>query len=237
MTPSQHDTSARPLVRPRLRVALACVVGLLLAISGCGGHQNSRGRDPDGPLSASSGRGGFSVTAPRPSSYTATFGAFVLCSTEPDIDITIDDVRYRSEGDTEDAKPLVRTFDAEDLAALDRHQVASYQPVVATLGSPPSFSEPYAGYKPRGDFINQVAGWTVSQTCTTTEEVTMALTAGRVPVESQSELMFVIEAGSGGARIPGFHIDYSAGGNEYTLNVPFEMVACGTGFGEKESCA
>ncbi|UPK76646.1 hypothetical protein MU582_08420 [Nocardioidaceae bacterium SCSIO 66511] len=42
------------------------------------------------------------------------------------------------------------------------------------------------------------------------------------------QLLTVLDVGRKGAEVPRYYVDYSADGRKYTVEVPWQMVACGS---------
>ena len=79
-----------PGVRVRRRaIAAALILGLSLLAIACSSSGQSTSGPQGGPspqyLSASTGKGGSAISAPKNHSggYNATFGSFILCQTHP----------------------------------------------------------------------------------------------------------------------------------------------------------
>lgn len=154
-----------------------------------------------------SARGGFTMPEPRsrvPRPWTATFGSYLLCVDEPGARIVLQGVGWRA---ADDASPLkVQT----PLRIVDR-TTKSTLPFGAVAGPP---WKPYSGNPHPGDYLDNVAGRSITRTCDfDTKEFT--------------ELTFVLEVGEQGADVPEAWVDYLADGEPRRLMIRWRMIGCG----------
>lgn len=225
---------------PDVRIAPAAVTAALL-LSACGASpadpaSRTAHSEGDGPLSAAIGVGGSSILAPAQSTWTGTFGGFVLCAQESGRRIEVQDVRYQAGVEPVEVVPTVRTTTPESLRGLEPRRRQDYLPTYTALGSPPGFDEPYVDLVVPGDYSTVVRGWRVDQSCEQTAALERQLSGGRVPSRPLRELMFAVTAGRQGARIDRVDIDYLADGRPMTLELRWAMVSCGTATVTPDTC-
>jgi len=161
-----------------------------------------------GPLSSQSSSGTTSVYAPRNVPWAATFGSYVLCSTDGD-PITIDGVRYRA--------PVKPTSVALKLRTVTPHlwkETIDAGWVGAAVGRPPHFQNRNAP----GRYEDVRAGARITQKCVDQKKEGAGFT----------ELLFTLNVGERGGFIDAAWIDYHAHGRPYTLRLEWKMVACGS---------
>lgn len=214
---------SRCLRVPALRATrtVACVVAVLLALPGCSSGGRERHADGQGPLSAQSGRGTTSITAPARSPWYGSFGALVLCRTDPDTQIRLQRVRYvTGPAEPREVTVLLRHVRPGQLTRKGaRDRAEDSMPVASAIGFPPRFSgsgRPGDGYTPAGTFTRRISGVPVRQDCGQDETKT-----------GWTELFFVLEVDERGGEIPRAALDYLADGKPYTLRLEWEMIACG----------
>ena len=198
------------------RSLLACVA--VLSLLGCDEGDpgsNERATDTRGAyLSVNTTSGGVSVDAPRHAGeYTATFGSFVLCKGRGVKDVVIDGVRTSSQHEPDQLQVSLRT--------------GGGSPVASILGSPPGFSEPYAGQPLDGVITTEVKGLHVSSSCRQLR---------RGDAKDVQELLFTMSTGPNGGDIDKEFIDFTADGEPRTLPVNWQMVNCGTAYVDEEFC-
>lgn len=233
MSPGRPDVPRRSAPSLRRGAALAASSALLV-LTGCSepaaeaeGHDTGTDREEGGPLSATLDVGGNAVTAPGVSPWHVSFGHYVLCSREPGVEITVEDVALADvPAQPRGVEVLVRTVSPDDFPTSGAIPTP-LQPFYSARGSAPDFREPYADPAAAGSYTTEVAGTKIEQTCDETK--------GRV--EGYKELVFTFEVGDEGSRVDAFTIDYSADGRPYRLRVPWNMVACGTAIVEKDICS
>lgn len=197
--------------------ALLLILSLLIAPSGCG-------RDPGrlvhpeggGPLSASSAVGGFALAAPKSFNGTwfGTFGAYLLCSSEPGVRIGLERVTWRSATDAppREVTPWIRVVD-------DRTQPTF--PAQSVLGMPwRSAGE----LEYPGRYTRNIKGRLISQPCSELSEDVDPKTGA---LRNFTELLLVIESDANGAHVSETYIDYRASGKAYRLEIKWDMVTCG----------
>jgi hypothetical protein len=184
--------------------------------------------EEEGPLSASIGVGGNSLMAPDATTWTGTFGGFVLCSQEPETNIELQRIRHRSSVTPVKVVPTIRTTEPDSLRPLKPGQRQEFLPTYAALGSPPEFAEPYVEVQVPGEYSTAVLGRRVEETCEETAALEHQLSAGKVPSRPLNELMFAVTAGARGAKIEQVSIDYLADGRPMTLQLHWTMVSCGS---------
>lgn len=189
-----------------------------------------------GPLSASIGTGGNSILAPDAATWTGTFGGYVLCAEDSGTHIEVQRVRYTASVEPVKVVPTVRTISPDSLRRVGPSQRQDYLPTYAALGSPPKFAEPYVEAIVPGDYITEVQGLRVNESCEQTASLEQQLSEGQVPTRPLKELMFVVTAGPRGAKIDQVDIDYLAGGRPMTLRLHWTMIACGTATTGPDTC-
>lgn len=101
----------------RQRIGAALVATLLLALGGCHGGGALADVSDDGPLSSQTGDGGNLAAPLKPGVKRGvfTFGAILLCSTDPDKNIYIDRVRYDKQPSSVSAKTYFRRIPMGDI--------------------------------------------------------------------------------------------------------------------------
>lgn len=192
--------------------------------------------DGEGPLSASIGVGGNSIRAPEASTWTGTFGGYVLCGRESGTSIEVQRIRYTASIEPVEVVPTVRTTSPDSLRRLTPQRRQEHLPTYAALGSPPQFEEPYVEVVVPGAYSTEVRGWHVNESCEQTAALERQLSEGRVPSRPLKELMFVVTASSRGAKIEQVDIDYLADGRPKTLELHWTMVSCGSATVGPDTC-
>lgn len=167
-----------------------------------------------GPLSVGTGSGGSGLyPPPGVQEWRGTFGGFVLCS-KTDAVITLDRVRVTTLVDPEDLDIFVRTVEPTKAKVVDE---SAFIPLGTALGGAPAFDEPYVTGPVEGSFSRRVAGTVVDEPCGSNANA----------VNGFKELLFTMQVEESGGQISSAEIDYSADGQEHTLLVDWQMVACG----------
>jgi len=187
--------------------SLASVFLAILVLAGCT-EESGRPGDGQGPLSAMVGKGGFTAAAPRDASrWTETFGAFLLCSTEPDREIHIKDVRF----DVSPEPLAIDTWFREIPAAAQRNggNASAWAPMVSDRGTPP-FDGRY-----RGDFVKSL-DVPITQTCSQSR-----------PDSALIELLTTMTVDERGALIRRTFVDYQVDDEEFTLTIHWQNGMCG----------
>lgn len=191
-------------------------LSFIVSLSGCG-----RGPDRivhvdglEGPLSASTGDGGYALEAPKrfKDTWFGTFGSFLLCSSQPGAYIELEGVSWRSSADAppRHVEPWIRVVDDRTPPAL---------PARSTRGLPWNLSSEYPG-----KYSRQIEGRIIDQPCSElTEDSHPEVGAPR----RYTELLLAIESDSNGAHVRELYIDYRAGGKAYRLVVKWNMITCG----------
>lgn len=197
--------------------ALLLVLSLTIGPSGCS-------RDPDrlvhpegaGPLSASSAVGSFALKAPKrfEGTWLGTFGAYLLCSSEPGIRIRLERVTWRSATDAppREVTPWIRIVD-------DTTQPT--YPAQSILGLPWKSTN---GLKFPGQYSRIIQGRLIGQPCSEVSEDVDPKTGA---LRNFTELLVVIESDANGADVSETYIDYRASGKAYRLEIEWDMVTCG----------
>ena len=207
--------ASRPSRRPAA-VAAAVLAGLLAA-AGCSGTGDDGRRhhlDGQGPLSATSGDGGNSITAPAEVPWYGSFGAFTLCSSDPGAEIELERVTYQAEIEPLDVQIRLRTVKADEIVMEGEEIVSEYLPFYTALGRPPHFDGTETEYA--GTYSTKVAGRQITQPCT----------AGDYR-GGYTDLIFVMKVGKDGGNSPRASIEYRADGKPYTLDLRWAVTACG----------
>ncbi|MCM0621962.1 hypothetical protein [Nocardioides bruguierae] len=182
-----------------------------------------------GPLSVGVDGQGGGASVDRPKGYahvTATFGAFLLCSTSGSAAISLDSVAF-PKGSPPGVAAWIRTVTPDRVSLAEEGDRGHYAPIAFGLGSPPEFSQPYVGFEtPPGEFSRSISGVRVSGDCDEVSAAVSALGRSQVPQTEIQELVIVIPSGKAGARIPNFTINYEADGEAFELKVSWDMVVC-----------
>lgn len=192
-------------------VRIAAALALVLLVAGCStGEDRPDERDHDGPLSVQSGVGEYVAAAPRGAGdrWTMTFGAFRLCSTEPEQEITIDEVRFDL-----DPEPVAIDVWYRIVPPVDQRTTgdrSDWNPYAGVRGAPP-----FNG-RVTGQFVESLAG-PVTDECRD---------AGSR--DGFTELMTTMTSDVEGAMARRTYIDYSADGERHTLTVRWRNGMCGT---------
>ncbi|MZE80067.1 hypothetical protein GTY57_24810 [Streptomyces sp. SID5475] len=159
-----------------------------------------------GPLSANVETGATSVFAPGDHPWMETFGSYLLCSTTG-TQIKLEDIRYETP-----VKPL-----KVELQLRNAPPGFDLGPITSASGQPPKFKE-------IGDISGQVEpfrkGVKISQKCDQD-----------AAAHGFTELLFVVKTGKAGGHISKTWIDYTAGGDPYTLVINWQMITCGNKIG------
>ena len=187
-------------------MTLAILLASILA--GCtsgGGGSDERiaHRAGDGPLDVGVG-GGNSIIAPKRLPWIATFGNARPCSRTGET-ITIQRVRYEFS---------VRPLSSHAVAFLAKRS-RGVTGIGSSIGSP----ERIVGTgrdEVRGDILGSPVGLEVTGHC------------DHPSSDESLQLLTVLKVGPRGGEVLRYFVDYSAGGEAYTLEVDWQMVACGT---------
>ena len=190
------------------RVLLLALVAGAFAWAGCSapsteGSDDGRvtHREGEGPLSVS-GAGGNSIRAPRQTPWLATFGWTTPCTTTGN-PVTIEAIRYH--------------FKVEPLSV--RNVVFEAQPWHGTTGFGSIKGTPEDALRNgevRGSFLGKPQGYRVTNSCNESS------------ADDVVQILTVLKAGSRGAEITSYTIDYISQDKAYALEVDWQMVACGT---------
>jgi hypothetical protein len=180
-------------------------------------------------LSASVDSGASAVDAPRGNmGYKATFGAFILCSRRPGVVPEIEGVTPQP------GSPAPISFHAVLRLVTGRYvsrhpddTTSEFAPIGFTLGSPPDFSESYAGL-PAPGWYRPVEGYRVSTGCRDAKQAVGNVGPETGPRYSIAELMVVLTSGPSGGVVRSFTIDYRVGSRQYHLPVHWEVANCGS---------
>lgn len=195
-------------------IALSCAA----LLAGCSGNPTGREHhfDGEGPLSASSGEGGFAAEAVESGTRYFSFGAHLLCVHENGAEIALQRVTYQAKVEPLEVEFWLRTVNGDEVV-MDGDEVASpYVPFYSANGRPPDYDgerEEYAGAHTR-----DVAGTRITQPCDEMQKVNTGFT----------ELILTMQVDKRGAHIPGMTIEYEANGKQYALDTRWRMIACGT---------
>lgn len=177
----------------------------------------------DGPLSANVGGGGQAAAVPGPPPWSASFGSFLLCSTKPGAEITIEDVRF----DTP-TKPLKLEawFRLVPEASKRGDANVSWDPIAFTVGT----HGHHAGTgPPAGGTFTRALDRPITQPCDDLGGDS-----------ARTELITEMTVGAAGGHVSTTYIDYRVDGHPYTLVVRWVNIACGnqisadTGFCQKD---
>lgn len=194
----------------RRAIAALSVTPLLVATTACELPGSGGGRSTDGPLTVLSGSGGTSIAAPAArhrSSWFGSFGVGRLCTDGREAHIQA--VRNDEVLAPRSTTVLLRS------SPTDRGYISA-------LGSPPEWDEPYVEHP--DDMAAEEATYTpavesvITADCDETDDDAMAA----------PKLVLIFEAGKKGSHVSSSWIDYVVDGNEYTAEVPWEMILCGS---------
>jgi len=192
--------------RNNLPALIACLV--LAAVAGCssagngapGGDREIHG-DGEGPLSVV-GPGGNSIAAPKHTPWVATFGWSTPCTTTGD-PIEIEKINYRFTVHPKAVRSVI--FDA-----VPAHGVVGFG---STIGKPENAVR--KGHV-AGTFLGQPEGFEVTRSCDSDTS------------QGKVQILTVLTTGPRGAEVRDYSIDYTSEGEKYTLEVEYQMIACGT---------
>lgn len=181
----------------------------------------------DGPLSASMGRGGNSLDAPKGrSQWAATFGAAILCSTSGE-QITLERVRYDTDPGSLELNTVLRVVSPLQERPPGSHNWAPISGIVGALDESPAGGIALRPERPSdsapGEFID-LAGSKITQPC------------GQTPDLGFTEMLTGMRVDADGAAINGFTIEYRVADTEYGLKVDWSYVACGRAFTSSDVC-
>lgn len=175
--------------------------------------------DREGPLSASSGHGGFTAIDRRGTWYVAAAGN-ILCLTEPGDPVTLTGVRHDALVEPLAFRTLLRTISARDISASGAGTRARDRLLIGTAVYPHPTDQQR---ELRGMLDEDVAGTVVRQPCSAQRESPNGL-----PEEGFAELVFEMKVGRAGAVVPTTYVDYTRGRRAYTLVIDWEMGMCGS---------
>lgn len=164
-----------------------------------------------GPLSAS-GSGGVSIYAPRRVPWTGTFGALLLCSSEPGSRIEIKAIRTSASPAPISTTHLLRSVPVE--AERTGPKDLEWNPIYSVKGTYPHYTD------------GTVLGGTVTSDIQTT--VTQPCDGPDGTSHKFTELLTEIRVNREGGAVRATLIDYTVGDQWYTLKIPWQMIACGT---------
>lgn len=201
---------------------LSVVACLLLLMSGCteDGVGSTQGpRDQGGPLSAQSGEGATVGTLVAHQRQGMTFGAFLLCTTEPGAVIHVDAVRYETNPEPSSVEVWFRHLPAAENRPDPRDSV--WFPYVGVKGIPPSFT---ARDVPQGK-LTRTLGDPITASC-----------EGYSTDDAATELMTAMTVNRRGGMVRNTFVDYHVGDDEYTLTIPWHNGICGTAMPRQYRC-
>lgn len=175
--------------------------------------------DREGPLSASSGHGGFTAIDRRGTWYVAAAGN-ILCLTEPGDPVTLTGVRYDAVVEPMAFRTLVRTISAKDIAEAGHpgNRARDGLLIGTAVYRNPTDRQRHL----RGTLDDEVAGTVVRQPCSA-----QRASPNGLPEEGFAELVFEMKVGRAGAVVPTTYVDYTRGRRAYTLVIDWEMGMCG----------
>ena len=204
-----------------VRAALAVsLVAVSVLVTGCGDDPARDERtvhaEGHGPLSASSGRGGKALLAPRADTWTGTFGGLLLCSTEPEIEVALEAVEHETGPEPIDIRDQLRLVpDAEDR----RGDELEWAPIYGSTGSYRDNRNDHRGP------TAEVSGYQIDRVCGDSDGD-----------EGFTELLVELDVDASGGAVRSTEIHYSADGRSHTLVVDWQMVACGSQIQDPEQC-
>lgn len=175
----------------------------------------------EGPLSAQAGRGAsVSMEPPSDGARSMTFGAFILCTTEPGAEIVIDAIRYDVAPEPLELQAWFRYVPDES----ERQDPSSsdWAPVVGAAGLPPRFTP---DSKPLGSFTQGLPTSPITQECTKP-----------LPGNPHTELMTALTVDRKGALIHQTYVNYHVGDDSYTLKIDWRNGICGTDLPKQYRC-
>lgn len=171
--------------------------------------------DGAGPLSLSTGYGGFTMWAPGGQgfnrSWWGSFGGMTPCLAQGTEPATIEDIELVTTTEPLDHYFVVRTVRARDIAHAKPRDLM----VHGSLDGRPERARPLL----IGRLSRKFEGLTVTRPCTTDTELDQP---------GDAELFVVLRSGSQGAEISGMDVTYRVGERPYTLRTHWEMRMCGT---------
>lgn len=210
-------------MRFRAAVGGACVVALSLMVA-C---DDGSGAEPDppstaGPLSVAVGGGGH-VSLPakkRGQGSDVVFGGLLMCTTtrEP---VTIRSIEFRSEVASAAVGSAVRRIPPSE--ERDDPESMRWSPIIALRGD--LFGERLSRQL-GGEIVDGAEGFVVDEKC-----------QKRQPGQALTELMTTVAATAEGASVDGQVIAYEAVGQDYSVEVPWWFVVCGTKVTRDDTCA
>lgn len=154
----------------------------------------------DGPLSVSGGGGGISMVAPKGRvPWTATFGSTLPCSTTGG-PIQIEDIRYEFKVEPR-AYRHVAFLVAEDSTPIGSARTAPERQLDDTV---------------QGDVLGPA------------DELKVTLDCDRQLDSRPLRILTVLRVGAEGGEVSKYYIDYTSEGKDYSLEVDWQLVACGS---------
>lgn len=199
---------------------VVALVGLLSMATGCADDPESAATrtvhaDGDGPLSASSARGGKALLAPPGAeSWTGTFGGLLLCATETS-DIVLESVSHTLDPNPVRVRDFLRLVPAASEQTGDE---LTWAPIYGSVGQYQDLTT-----KHRGQVV-PVADHRIEQQCQDGDE------------EGFTELLVEVDVNRAGGAVRETTIDYKADGDAFQLVVPWQMVACGSAITDPQQC-
>jgi hypothetical protein len=184
----------------------------LTLLSSCTGAGAGPERSDDGPLSVGEMVGGLAVDEPDVDPWSASFGTYFLCVEGGD---TVHLEGVRAPGAPAPRRVRAVLHDEPNGAARSRDRFMSQ------IGTPPDWDEPYVDGRvrrePADSYTEDIQGEAVDADCPIIAETR----------DRFRELILILEAGSAGADVERFFIDYRVGEERYTLPVDWQIVMCG----------
>lgn len=161
-----------------------------------------------GSLSVQVGGGGLSMKFDEDPPWSGSFGAFLPCIQTGEEKVEITNVTYVADKDAPplDVKILKRTVTNSD------EQDGSL-PLGGAKGIPPNLVDaaPLVG-----ELDEDIAGTFVTQSCSNWDQ------------KNFTEFLFVIESEETGMHLEKVRFEYLVGNESFLLEVPWEIVYCGT---------
>lgn len=160
-----------------------------------------------GPLSSQTSSGSTSMYAPGKKPWTGTFGSYLLCSTTGEA-ITVEGIRIRTP---------VEPINVEQKLRKVSQKARSADPALTYLGGSLGAAPDLPDGRLPGSYQPFEPGVRIEQNCSDLDRSSASFT----------ELLFVLRVGDAGGLIDRVWVDYQVGGEEYTLRIEWQMIACG----------
>jgi hypothetical protein len=187
-------------------IKLNVYILILFLLAGC--QSTTTHLEGQGPLSVQVGGGGLSMKFDKNPPWSGSFGTFLPCIQTGEEKVEITNVTYEADKDASplDVKILKRVVTNGD------EQDGSL-PLGGAKGVPPNLAD---AAPLKGEISEEIIGTMVTQSCSNWDQ------------KNFTEFLFVIESEETGMHLKKVQFEYLVDDESYLLEVPWEIVYCGT---------